>query len=217
MGSAGQGHNNLGQVNVRLRLPTIANSAMVRQTEFNDTYASTIGAAHPSEVIPGALAVGEEMEATGREVLTSIILGYELTARVMNAKHFKPLGWHHTTNGLIVVPMVIGKLLGLDEDQLVNALGFSCSYGLTVDKIQEGHVSMMRNMAYPLAAQTGIMAALLARRGFTGPEDVFEGDNAGLVLRGSAVGRPPIVRSSRSLPQNQRWSEAHPGLVPLGL
>ena len=154
-----------------------ANGVMVRQTEFNDTYSSPLGSAHPSEVIPCALAVGEHVEASGKEVLIGIALGYELTARVSDRVSFKGGGWHHTTGGLITSPMVAGKLLGLNEEQLVNALGIGCSYGLTLEVFHEGRLTMMRNAAHPFTAYTGILAAQLARNGFTGPQDVLEGRN----------------------------------------
>jgi 2-methylcitrate dehydratase len=163
-------------------LACLANGVAIRMTEYNDTFVGAQGPLHPSEVIPVALAVGEQVGATGADILEAIVLGYELNARWANSLTLIEHGFHHTSAGIFVVPAVAGRLLRLDREQLANAIAISCSYGLTTDAMHRGGLSMMRNLAYPLTANTGILAALLAQQGYTGPVDALDGE-AGLIAQ----------------------------------
>jgi 2-methylcitrate dehydratase len=157
-------------------LAAVANGVAIRFTEHNDTFLGSAGPIHPSEVVPTALAMGEQVGAGGRQVLEAIVLGYELNARIANTVQLIERGWHHTTMGVLVTPLLAGKLLALSHDQLGQALAISASYGFTTDAMHRGGLSMMRNLAYPLTAYTGILAALLARDGYTGPPEALDGE-----------------------------------------
>ena len=156
-------------------LAAVANGVAIRYTEYNDTFLGKAGPIHPSEIVPAALAVGEYAGASGEQVLAAIVLGYELNGRIADSVRLIESGWHHTTMGILVVPAVAGKLLGFDRAALEQALAISASYGFTTDAMHRGELSMMRNLAYPLTAYTGILAALLARHGFTGPDTALDG------------------------------------------
>ena len=134
------------------------------------------GACHCDENVPSILAVSEKTKATGKQVIVALALAAELHARFMEAVDMHVPGWHHTTAGIYVVPLVCGKLMGLSKEQLVNALGISGSFGITLEHIHYiGPVSMMRNLAFPLAAQHGITADLLSQEGYTGPSGIIDG------------------------------------------
>jgi 2-methylcitrate dehydratase len=109
-------------------------------------------------------------------LLTSFIIGYELHCRLGDLVHPPAFGFHFTTTGLYVVPVIAGKLLGLDEEKLVNAIGLSGCFGFTLEEVHYGALSMARTIAYPLAAQHGISCAFLAQNGFTGQRRIFEGE-----------------------------------------
>lgn len=148
------------------------NGAMLRLPEFFDNYfGKTV--IHPSENVPPAIAVGEYVHATGKDFLTSFIIGYELHCRLGDIVDPPSHGFHFTTTGLFVVPIIVGKLLGLDEEQLVNAIGLSGCFGFTLEEVHYGALSMARTVAYPLAAQHGIMSAIFAQNGFTGQRKIF--------------------------------------------
>ena len=84
-------------------------------------------------------------------------------------------GWHHATLTAFASPIAAGKMLDLSVDQMVHAIGISGSRSCTLGAVTAGKLTMMKNTVDPLAAQNGVLAALLAERGFTGPEHVIDG------------------------------------------
>src|SRR5581483_5323957 len=114
----------------------LANGVMVRSTEAMDRGLTSRDAltqhAHPSEVIPGILAVAELSHRSGKDTITAIALGYQLLNRLSEAmggaRETSRLGWKPEIRAGLVVPLVAGKLLGLDERQLANAVGISGCY-----------------------------------------------------------------------------------------
>ena len=77
------------------------------------------------------------------------------------------------------MPAVAGKILGLNADQIENAVGISGCHGMVLGILDSAteEYSMTKNMRFPLTARDGILAALLAQKGFTGPTRVMEGEN----------------------------------------
>ncbi len=65
--------------------------------------------------------------------------------------------------------------MGLNEDQMVNAIGISGSHNHTIGCPTAGKLTMMKNTVDPMAVQSGVFAALMAKRGYSGTEAVFEG------------------------------------------
>jgi 2-methylcitrate dehydratase len=152
-----------------------ANGVMLRYLDFMDYY--TAGN-HPSEGIPTCLAVGERQHVTGKDLLTNIVLAFEIQGHFGDASIRKPGTppfWHAITPNAYCVPVFAGRLLGLNEDQMVSAVGISGARSLVPFKaILSEQITMMKAMGYPLIAQTGITAALLAKEGLTGPSDAIE-------------------------------------------
>ncbi len=154
----------------------LINSLMVRALDFNDIYWKE-DPSHPSDLIPAALAMGERQDASMGDVLKAIVLAYEFEQRL--CEFAKPgvreRKWHHATLTQFVSPLVAGVLLGLNEDQLVNAIGINGSHNHTIGCPTAGVLTMMKNTVDPMAVQSGVFAALMAKEGFTGTEAVFEG------------------------------------------
>jgi 2-methylcitrate dehydratase len=175
---------------------TLVNGLMVRYLDYNDLYVIPAGkwyvGVHPSDSIPGILAVGERVNSSGKDVITAIALSYELSARFCQGATNPPLsklGWNEDTRGIYTTPLVAGKLLNLTEEQLENAVGISGCHGMILGILDTAaeEYSMTKNIRYPFAAHGGILAALLAKRGFTGPTTVIEGSDGfnETVMRGS--------------------------------
>jgi 2-methylcitrate dehydratase len=162
------------------RLPavnaTLVNSLAVRALDFNDIYWKE-DPSHPSDLIPAALNVGELVGATMKDVIAAIVLAYEFEQRLCEfaVPGLRERKWHHATITQFVSPIVAGKLLGLSEDQLVNAIGISGSHSHTIGCPTAGKLTMMKNTVDPLAVQAGVFAALMAKEGYTGTEEIFEG------------------------------------------
>ena len=142
--------------------------------DFDDTHMKTV--IHPTvPVAAAAMALAEHRAASGEQLLHAFILGVEAECRVGNAvspEHYAA-GWHITsTCGVIGAAAAAGKLLELSEQQMVWALGVAATQasGLTA---MMGSMSKSYNMGH--AAHSGLMAALLAARGFTSAEHALEG------------------------------------------
>ena len=155
---------------------TLINSLMIRALDFNDIYWKD-DPSHPSDIIPAALSVGELVGASMKDVIVAIVLAYEFEMRLcLFAKPgIRERKWHHATLTQFVSPIVAGKMLGLNEDQMVNAIGISGSHSHTIGCPTAGKLTMMKNTVDPIATQAGVFAALMAQKGYSGTEKVFEG------------------------------------------
>jgi len=155
---------------------TLVNSLMIRALDFNDIYWKE-DPSHPSDLIPAALAVGEMMDASMKEVIVAIVLAYEFEQRLCEfaVPGVRERKWHHATLTQFVSPIVAGKLLGLSVDQMINAIGINGSHNHTIGCPTAGKLTMMKNTVDPMAVQSGVFAALMAQKGYTGTEAVFEG------------------------------------------
>ncbi len=155
---------------------TLVNSLMIRALDFNDIYWKE-DPSHPSDIIPAALSAGELTGAPMKDVITAIVLAYEFEQRL--CEFAKPgvreRKWHHATLTQFVSPIVAGKVLGLTVDQMVNAIGINGCHNHTIGCPTAGKLTMMKNTVDPMATQTGVFAALMAQKGYSGTEAVFEG------------------------------------------
>lgn len=155
---------------------TLVNSLMIRALDFNDIYWKE-DPSHPSDIIPAALSVGEMVGASMKEVITAIVLAYEFEQRLclFASPGVRERKWHHATLTQFVSPIVAGKILGLNVDQMVNAIGICGSHNHTIGCPTAGKLTMMKNTVDPMAVQSGVFAALMAKRDYSGTEAVFEG------------------------------------------
>jgi 2-methylcitrate dehydratase len=154
----------------------LANALMVRVMDYNDIYWKQ-DPSHPSDLIPAAIAMAEREGLGGRDLILGIVLGHELEMRLCEAAFpgIRERGWHHATLTAFASPVVAGRMLGLDADRIQHAIGISASRHATLGAITAGTLTMMKNTADPMATQSGVLAALLAARGYTGPEHVIDG------------------------------------------
>jgi 2-methylcitrate dehydratase len=155
---------------------TLLNSLMIRALDYNDIYWEE-DPSHPSDLIPAALAPAEYLHKSGKDFITAMIIAYEWEMRL--CEFAKPgvreRKWHHATLTQYAAPLVAGKIIGLSEEQLINAVGISGSHNLTLGAVTAGNLTMMKNTVDPMAVQSGVQAALLAQRGYKGPSHVIDG------------------------------------------
>ena len=163
---------------VRLAAPAaaLADGALVHGLDFDDTHAG--GLVHATAVVlPAAFAVGQQVGASGAEVLVAALVGYETVCRIAAAV---PHGFHargiHATHaaGTLAAAAVTARLLGLDEATTVHALGIagSASGGL-LEFLDTG--SSTKQLHPGTASMSGVLAARLAAAGASGPASVLEG------------------------------------------
>jgi 2-methylcitrate dehydratase PrpD len=162
------------------RLPVhnaaLINSVMARSYDFEPTGDIVGGKNIPTHIsgttVPVAMAVGEQTGASGRDLLTALVAGEDLTARVAAASLLNvDSGWDPSgTVNVLGAAAVAGKLWCLDGWQMLNALGITVNQmaGTFQNIFDYAHTF---KLPQGLAAQSGIFAAALAKKGFLGTKD----------------------------------------------
>lgn len=153
----------------------LVNGASSHMVELDDIHKSSIIHA-ATVVIPAALAVTEWKELTGKDLITSIVVGYEVCYRIGEAvspSHY--YYWHNTaTCGTFGAAVAASKLLKLSEEQIIYALGSAGTQAAGLwEFIEDG--AMSKQLHPGKAAMNGIFSALLSKKNFTGAEQILEG------------------------------------------
>ena len=161
-------------VRTTLQNAALANGYLGHLEDYDDTHFPTV--IHPSSpVLPAALAVGEHLHASGRDVLAASVLGMEACCRIGMAVHpyHYDEGWHITgTTGVFGSIIAAARLSGLDLDQVTHGLGIA---GTQAAGVREVFGSMTKPFHPGRSAQSGVLASLLAQRGFTSTTEILEG------------------------------------------
>ena len=152
------------------------NSALGHSNESDDTHLKT--PTHPGAVvIPAAVAVAEETGASGPELLTAIVAGYEAVIRISYAAspHLIASGHHPPPAvGPFGAAIAAAHLYGLPAGETVNALATAGSHAAGLLEYTQTGGSVKR-MHCAIPAQAGVRSAILARHGLTGPPTILEG------------------------------------------
>ena len=154
----------------------LANALMIRCMDYNDIYWKQ-DPSHPSDIFPAAMACCERQKSDGKELIVGLVLGHEFEMRFCEAAFpgVRERGWHHATLTAFVSPIVAGRALRLSWEQIQHAIGISASRHCTLGAVTAGKLTMMKNTVDPMATQSGVLAALLAEKGYSGPEHVIDG------------------------------------------
>jgi len=153
----------------------LVNAALSHFLELDDIHKKAMY--HPGiPVIPAVLALSEKKKKGGKELITAIVMGYETGIRIgvaINPSHFRI--WHTTgTVGTFASAAAAGKLLGLSKEKIVYALGNAGTQASGLwEFINDG--AMTKPLHPAKAAQNGLLASLLAEKGFTGTSRIIEG------------------------------------------
>jgi len=158
-------------------MAAFVNGTMVRYLDFNDSYNGK-DIAHPSDNISAVLAAAEAHGASGRELIAAVALAYEVQAAWADSFHLASGGaWDQAAYAAISAPLGAGRVIGLTEGQLAEALRISVVSSMTLGEARRGTISHWKAAAVPNAGRNGVFAAMLARRGMTGPPEVFSGSH----------------------------------------
>lgn len=162
----------------RLPAPSAAlvNGTLIHGLEYDDTHTGSI--IHGSSVVvPSTLSAAEENATDGKELLTSLVLGWETIVRLglVAPGAFQARGFHTTgVCGGFASALIAGRLAGLSAPRLVSALGIAGSQASGLFEYVVGGASV-KSVHPGWAAHNGIVATRLANGGVSGPETVFEG------------------------------------------
>ena len=160
-------------------LAALANGTMAHAFELDSVRQPGAGVHPGATAFLPALALAENQRADGKALLTAFVAACEVVCRIGVAagNSLERRGFHAPgLTGTFAAAVAAGKLLGLNETQMTNALGIAGSYsgGLMEFSCSQGG-AMIKRLHLGKAAEGGVNAALLAQRGFTGPASVLEG------------------------------------------
>lgn len=154
-----------------------AHAVMARCADLDDGHRYAMG--HPgSVVIPAVMAAGEQMGSSAGEILTAVAAAYDIYCRVgaaINPTSYRERGFDATgIAGAPACAAAVGKLYHLTKTQMKHALGIAASFsGGLIEYQNDG--TMGKVLCGCWAVRTGMEAVQLAKQGFTGPEQIFEG------------------------------------------
>lgn len=177
----------------------LVNGYLINFLDYNDIG----GCAHGSDGLASLLAVAEQQHASGTAFLTALVISYELGARFRDSvstsavtpapgaqpsslapsplvrKTLEEKGWTLDVGGGLCQPAAIGRLMGLDEEQIANAIGICASHALPLGVLDANREenTMAKNISFGWVSYDAILACMLARKGFTGPVRIVESES----------------------------------------
>jgi 2-methylcitrate dehydratase len=152
------------------------NSALVRYLDFNDSYLAKGETCHPSDNLGAVLAAAEYARSSGAALLTALAVAYQVQCRLSDVAPVRAKGFDHTTQGSYAVAAGVSKALNLGRLETAHALAISGTAFNALRVTRTGALSHWKGLAYPNTACGALQAAFLAKRGITGPLEVFEGN-----------------------------------------
>ena len=157
-----------------LLFASLVNGTSAHALDFDDVHIKSSG--HPSApIIPAILALAEWKELSGRDFITAFIIGVQtfFSIGAANMPYHYDEGWHNTgTVGHLASAAASAKLLGLNEKQIVHALGIGATQAAGLQNV---FGTMCKPFHAGKAAMNGLLAVLLAQRDFTSSDDVMGG------------------------------------------
>ena len=161
-----------------LRDAAVMNGVLIHGLDYDDTHLE--GVVHASaSCFSCALGVAAEVTASGRDLITAYIAGLEVIARIgMVARGGLHLNGLHPTGTIAAFAssLIAGKLMGLDAEQLVMAQGNALSTCASSSRQYSREGAWTKRLHPGWGAAAGITAAAMARGGFVGPREVYEGE-----------------------------------------
>ncbi|MDR3564996.1 MAG: MmgE/PrpD family protein [Negativicutes bacterium] len=167
---------------------TLINGAMSHAIEMDDVH-KTSKTHTGAVVVPAALTLGSYRRTTGKQLISAVVAGYEVAYRIgtgINAAAHRLQGWHATgTCCPFGAAAAASKLMGLDQSKTVSALGMAGTQSSGLWALTEDGATC-KKFYMGRAAQSGILAAIMATGGMTGPSMVLESKDGGLFAAASS-------------------------------
>lgn len=173
----------------------LSNGTSIHGFELDDIVLGSL--VHPgSVVVPAALAIAEEIGASGDRLLLGIIAGYEAMARVGAAlgQACNTAGFHSTSvAGPIGAAVACAVVSGASYDLTAKAVGIAASTSSGIKAFTQGTGGMVKRVHGGLGAQGGVLAWQLASRGMTGPAEAIDGRYGLLEVIGGPTSQPALL------------------------
>lgn len=161
---------------LELRDAITMNAILVHGLDFDDTHIA--GVVHPTaSCLPCSMGIGSQIQANGKEVLAAYVLGMEAVTRLSAVAKggFHQVGFHPTgLVGTFACALIAGRLYGMNAEQMNFAQGIALSMASgSLEFLQDG--AWTKRMHPGWSGVSGFVAANMARAGFVGPKETYEG------------------------------------------
>ena len=157
-------------------LAVFANGVMIRYLDFNDGYVSfTHSPGHPSDTLAALLTAAELSGCSGRDLITATVLSFEVFCKVLDVMELQPLGVDHSTITGLAAVVGAARLMGLTEQQIVEAISITVAGNTAIHQGRVGTLSNWKAFAAADACRKAMFSIQLVQNGMTGPRQVFEG------------------------------------------
>jgi len=151
------------------------NSALIRYLDFNDSFFAPGETCHPSDNIGSVLAASEYAGVTSKDFITALAVAYQVQCRLCEEAPVRSKGFDHTVQGSYALAAGISKALGMSVEETANAIAISGTANNALRVTRTGHISNWKGIAYSMVAFAAMQQCFLAKRGLTGPKEIFEG------------------------------------------
>lgn len=150
-------------------------TALIRYPDFMDNFLGKEATCHPSDNIGALLALASSNQATGKEFITAMAVGYAIECRLVEEIPVMTKGFDHTVLLAYSLTAAVARMLNLTEDQTGHALAIA---GCSLDPLVTSRASYTyewKGLASSFVAAACVNFALMAKEGLTGPVTIFEG------------------------------------------
>jgi 2-methylcitrate dehydratase len=153
------------------------NAILARRSDLLSTYLSgnAMGGAHPSDNVALALTLADWKKMSGKELLSTIYTAFYLSAAFATHYNPEPAKYDHDAAATFYTALIIGKVLGLSEQQLVQVQRIAGMFGLDINQAAVGQMTDWKHCTYASCALRGFQSVKLALSGFQGPSEIYEG------------------------------------------
>lgn len=156
-------------------LATALNGGMVRYLDFMDAYLLSGEVPHPSNNVAPSVVAAEYTDATGKELIASVGIAYEVHYQLGKHAPLMDRGWDHGTYVCFASAAGTGVLFGLDREAMANAIGIAGAGHNALRVTRTGDITMWKGLSASNAGRNAVYSVMLANNGMEGPTDVFEG------------------------------------------
>lgn len=200
-------------------IAAVVNGVPLRAYDYNDLYIGARNGGHPSDIVPGLLAMAEWAGSTGRDFLQALALGYEVTLHLLDVFAAGKRGWDYVNLTSIGATCAIGRLIGLSEAQLREALAITVMPHAASNELESGELNArgdltmwkrfnggdaVRQSAYAcLLASVGVEGVVRPFVGKLGFVNQVGGDDGGVHALLERLSKPAIGRITQTT--FKRW------------
>jgi len=152
-------------------------TALVRYVDFMDNFLAATETCHTADNFGVALTITDYVGGSGRDLMLAVALSYTVQSRFVDHANFMTRGFDHTTQLAFSLNAAAGRLLGMSEPQIANAIAMAAVSDASFAVVRAKPLSQWKGLASAQSALEAMNTLFLARRGVEGPLQVIEGAN----------------------------------------